>query len=177
MWKDIEGYNGHCKINEHGCVLSFKVNKIDGYELKKRVSTSGYYSVKLSDGKGNKKNHAIHRLLAKAFIDNPFSKREVNHIDENKLNNELSNLEWVTSKENCNHGTRIERIVRAIDYTSVSEKNSRPILQLNHDGTLLRRWDSIKECMLETGFDNSNIVKCCRNKMKSSYGFKWMYAE
>lgn len=62
------------------------------------------------DKDGNKKDENVHRLVALAFIDNPNNLPQVNHIDENKLNNNVVNLEWVNEKQNANHGTRNKRI-------------------------------------------------------------------
>ena len=72
--------------------------------LKKRIGRGGYYQVHLQHFGGGQ---YLHRLLAKLFIPNPENKPQVNHIDGNKLNNSLDNLEWVTCKENINHATKI----------------------------------------------------------------------
>lgn len=97
---DIKGYNGLYKINNKGEVLSLN----NGY-IKKMTpccNTAGYLYVILSNN-GIKKNESIHRLVAKHFIDNPNNYPEVNHIDENKFNNNVSNLEWCTSKYNSDY--------------------------------------------------------------------------
>ena len=70
----------------------------------------GYLFVHLTNGKGKLKNEKIHRLVAKAFIPNPDNLPEVNHIDENKYNNCVDNLEWCSVKYNRNYGTRYQRI-------------------------------------------------------------------
>ena len=76
--------------------------------MKGYKTTYGYLVVKLC--KNNiRSNKKIHRLVAQAFIPNPENKPQVNHIDEDKTNNMVSNLEWMTAKENTNHGTRNER--------------------------------------------------------------------
>lgn len=94
----ISGYY----ISEQGVVISTRYNKGHGIkELKQRLSNSGYLYVSI---KG--KNYYIHRLLAEAYIPNPEHKREVNHKDLNKLNNDLDNLEWVTSSENVIHAKK-----------------------------------------------------------------------
>lgn len=68
----------------------------------------GYLKIKLSNG-AIRKDYYIHRLVAEAYVPNPQDKPQVNHKDENKLNNNASNLEWVTAKENTNYGTHNER--------------------------------------------------------------------
>ena len=69
----------------------------------------GYERVNLKKD-GIEKTMQVHRLVALAFLPNPQNKPEVNHIDENKENNNVDNLEWVTSKENANYGTRNDKI-------------------------------------------------------------------
>lgn len=76
-----------------------------GRVIKPQVSRNGYIRVELwENGKGRK--HLVHRLLAQAFIPNPHAKPQVNHIDGNKANNALHNLEWVTQSENQTHAYR-----------------------------------------------------------------------
>lgn len=100
IWKDIKGYEGLYKISSKGRVKSLKRNTTKGGIMKNIKKT--YYVICLSK-KGVAKYHQIHRLIAKAFIPNPNKKPQVNHIDGNKFNNEISNLEWVTVSENIKH--------------------------------------------------------------------------
>jgi hypothetical protein len=97
---DITGYEGIYKINDIGDVYSVRTKKI----LKPK-KCSGYLMVCLSVN--NKKDQQlVHRLVAQTFIDNPDNKKTVNHIDGNKMNNSLSNLEWSTQSENSKHAFR-----------------------------------------------------------------------
>jgi hypothetical protein len=99
-WKDIEGYEGLYQVSNHGRVKSFKYGKEK--ILKGSITTKGYLQVYLH--KDNKiKRFNGHRLIAIHFIPNPDNKPQVNHIDGNKLNNNISNLEWNTQSENLNH--------------------------------------------------------------------------
>lgn len=126
LWRDIEGYEGLYQVSNFGRVKSFDTkDKLDrirkGRVLKGRKDKYGYIQVGLyKQGVASKKK--IHRLVAEAFISNPENKPEVNHIDEDKTNNIISNLEWVTAKANLNHGTRNERS---------SRKQSIPIIATN----------------------------------------------
>lgn len=82
-------------------------------ERKKTYISNGYEVVQLKV-EGKYKNFYIHRMVAQSFIDNPEDKPQVNHIDDNKTNNNICNLEWVTPKENMNYGTRTERAAAGI---------------------------------------------------------------
>ena len=86
-------------VDEDGNIYSYKSNKF----LKTRVDISGYVTINIQDDSDRNRTKMVHRLVAEAFIPNPENKPEVNHIDTNKQNNNVSNLEWVTSKENKAH--------------------------------------------------------------------------
>lgn len=103
--KDIKGYENLYAITEDGQVWSYTRNRYKSIS----IGRDGYKRVTLSK-KGKPQTIELHRLMALAFIDNPEEKPQVNHKDENKLNNEINNLEWATAKENANYGTRNKRI-------------------------------------------------------------------
>lgn len=96
--KDIEGYEGLYSVTENGEVLSHINNKF----LKPQHNGNGYMCVYLSNNKVQTK-HFIHRLVAKAFIKNPKNKRTINHINGNKKDNRVKNLEWLSYSENHIH--------------------------------------------------------------------------
>jgi hypothetical protein len=95
MFKDIKGFEGRYQINEKGEVYSLLSNLI----LKQLIGSTGYYKVGLWDSKGIKHRILTHRLVAETFIENKHDKPQVNHIDGNKLNNNVCNLEWCTPSE------------------------------------------------------------------------------
>jgi len=100
IWKDIKGYEGYYQVSNTGKVKSFhgKNERI----LSHRINRSGYCQVALSL-QNNLKYFVIHRLVALTFIPNPNNKKEVNHKDGNKTNNNIYNLEWATRSENLLH--------------------------------------------------------------------------
>jgi hypothetical protein len=103
IWKDVEGYEGIYKISTYGRIKSYKT-RLKGKLLSGTVNSDGYNVIILfKDGERGKR---IPRLVAKAFIQNPENKPQVNHKDLNKSNNHVDNLEWCTAKENTYHATR-----------------------------------------------------------------------
>ena len=99
-WKEIEGYNGDYLISNLGKVKSLKNNKESILKLYK--DRDGYYTIALYKNK-IKKTFIVHRLVAKAFIENKDNKLTVNHINGIKTDNSLKNLEWATNIENIQH--------------------------------------------------------------------------
>lgn len=98
VWKDIKGYEGLYQVSNTGKVKSVRRNKI----LKKRLTFDGYVKATLTvDRKAVDKR--VHRLVAEAFIANPYNKPTVNHIDGNKENNNVDNLEWSDRHEQLQH--------------------------------------------------------------------------
>ena len=139
--KDVHDTERYAPINDfpdylitsHGRVLSLHTyhgsNKIR--EIKSHINkVNGYVQVNLHKN-GKQYSKHLHRLVAQAFIHNPDNKPQVNHIDENKTNNHMSNLEWMTSIENVNHGTRNERASKVLSDGRLKGKNN-PFYGKNH---------------------------------------------
>ena len=132
----VEGFENY-EVSSLGKVRNMKTGKI----LKPHLNHKGYLKHHLS--KNNKlKELFLHRIVATAFIDNPEGKPCVNHIDENKLNNDLSNLEWCTVRENIIHGTRTKR---------VAEKLTQKVIQLDINDNILNVFKSMRQAERETG--------------------------
>ena len=154
----IEGFENY-EVSNLGKVRNIK----SGIMLKPWITKDGYLRHCLY--KHNKrKNLLLHRIIATAFIDNPGKKPQVNHIDENKTNNDLSNLEWCTVRENIIHGTRTKR---------VAEKHFKKVIQLDLNDNVLNEFESIKQAGQETGVFATSISACCNGKRKSAGGYKW----
>lgn len=162
IWMPVAGFDGLYEVSNYGRVKSLKRNTTRGGIMKSHVN-KGYEYVHLCKN-GKHKNAKVHRLVAIAFIPNPEAKPEVNHKDENKLNNHATNLEWATPKENINHGTRAARF---------AEKIRKPIVQCDMDGRPIREWPSSVSVERELGYKSSNIRSVCCGNAKSAYGFKW----
>ena len=152
IWKDIPEYENLYQVSSYGRIKSLDhytkdVNKtqfIKGRILKPQHQTTGYYKVTLSKN-GIKKQYTIHRLVAKTFLANPENKIEVNHIDGDKLNNNISNLEWTTPKENTRHAIK-----------SGLNKNYGE----NHYKSILTKKDVLRILeLLKQGLSHSSIAK------------------
>lgn len=158
-WIVIKGFERY-EISNKGNVR----NVLSGKALKPSLNTGGYQYVTLCCSR-HRKNKTIHRLVAEAFIQNPLNLPEVNHKDENKENNNVSNLEWVTKKENMNYGTRTER---------ANQKKYKAVYQCAKNGEEVRKFESLKEAEKE-GFNHSAISECCYGKRKTHGGYKWRF--
>ena len=108
----------------------------------------------------------IHRLVAMAFIPNPKCYKEINHKDENKLNNNADNLEWCSHKYNMKFGTRNKR---AIDNTKKS------VIQYTMSGKYVCSYNSIIEAAGKMSISKGNIVSVLKGNRKSAGGYKWKY--
>ena len=157
---EIEGFDNY-EVSNLGKVRNIKSGRI----IKPQLTHNGYLVHALCEN-NKRKNLYLHRIIATAFIDNPGEKPQVNHIDENKTNNDLSNLEWCTVKENNIHGTRTKR---------AAEKCSKKVVQLDLNDNVLNEFESMKQAERETGVSVRRISDCCCNeKRKSAGGYKWM---
>ena len=162
IFKDIEGYEGLYQISNYGNVKSlgnckYKKDKI----LKYSKDKDGYLYVGLCKN-GKHKYIKIHRLVAEAFIENPNNYQQVNHKDEDKTNNHVTNLEWCTPKYNSNYGTRIQRVI---------ESQSR-MVECIETGIV---YSSTIQVERELGFKQSSISRCCNGIRNTCGGFHWCY--
>ena len=170
IFKDVKGYEALYQVSNFGQILSLNYHRSGKPRLLKPCkSTNEYLQVNLYKN-GKSKMCKIHRLVAETFISNPDNLPEVNHKDEDKTNNSVYNLEWVTAKENSNHGTRNERIAK----TNTNGKKSKKVLQFTKFGELIREWPSTMECE-RNGYYHGYIAACCRGERNSAYGFLWKY--
>lgn len=155
---EIEGFENY-EVSNLGKVRNIKSGRL----LKPWIIQSGYLGLCLYEN-NKRKNLLLHKIIATAFIDNPEEKPCVNHIDENKLNNDLSNLEWCTVRENNMHGTRTKR---------AAEKHFKKVIQLDLNDNVLNEFESIKQAERETGIYATSISACCNGKRKSAGKYKW----
>ena len=182
IWKNIEGYEGLYQVSNLGNVKSLKfgprnhAKQWDEKLLKIGITNCGYCKVQLhKDGRSQMKY--VHRLVAEAFLPNPQNKPQINHIDGDKTNNLLSNLEWCSPGENQSHA--IAKGLRSLSpmVGKHGDKNplSRSIIQCDLSGKPIRRWASISDAAEALGVNRSSISNCLNGRHKTSCGFKWEY--
>lgn len=153
IWKDVcDGY----KVSNYGRVLSLAKTTIRGRKYDKILSASkkdnGYYAVSIN---GN--NEYVHRLVAKAFIDNPNNFNEINHKDEDKSNNKVDNLEWCTKSYNVSYSKSLK--IKQID----------PITK-----EVINRYDSAIRAAIKNNISASAIYNCLYGKSKTCGGYEWI---
>lgn len=166
VWKPIKGYEGLYEVSNLGRVMSIYYNNFAPPRILRPYIRGDYLAVVLYKDKCPKRI-SVHRLVASAFLDNPNNLPQVNHLDENKLNNRLDNLEWVTAKENSNHGTSIHRS---------ATKRSKKIRAKDAMGNILHQFNSLAEAERH-GYNHGNISECCYGRRKHHKGLIWEFVE
>lgn len=148
VWKDIPGYEDLYKVNQWGDIYSLYTNK----KLKWSLHKDGYKQYNLSK---NKKKYIMmaHRAVALAFISNPDNLPVVNHKDENKLNCDVSNLEWCTIKYNNNYSDNGKQ---------AGLKTSKKIYCYNLDGSLFKIFESVRQSARFFKVNDGKICKSAR---------------
>ncbi len=160
IWKDIEGWQGY-QVSDQGRVKSFKKYS-EGKLLTPYKNKKGYLQVHLRD-KNKSKTIQCHRLVLLTFNPIPNAdKMEVNHKNENKQDNCLSNLEWTTHLENVRHGTGITR-------KAMAQYKKLLCVELN---TI---FDSVKSASETLHINYGNLTSCCNGHLETCGGYHWKY--
>lgn len=184
IWKDIKDYEGLYMVSNLGRIKSLKRKANTGrggwriWEeriLKQGTGTSGEKTIVLysSNSENKKRSRLVHRLVIEAFIPNPENKPTVNHIDGNRKNNCLSNLEWATWSENNKHA-----YLTGLNNPSKNlPKHNRPVDMLDLEGNILMSFNSITEASLYIGKSLSPIYGVCAGypKHHTAHGYKWKF--
>lgn len=171
-WKNIKGYEGLYQVSNLGNVKSFYKNE---HLLKLCKNPRGYLIVILSN-QGITKTRTVHRLVAEAFITNQENKPQVNHIDGNKLNNRIDNLEWCTGSENVKHSWNngLEKVTNRMR-EHCKEIFNKKIYQYSKQGELMKEWESASQAGRELNIFQQAIVNNLKGRSKTAGGFVWKY--
>ena len=180
-WKPITNFESHYEVSSHGRVRSverlvnsnIKNNKKvfkKSIILKPNLKKNGYLEIDLCIG-NNHKTVLIHRLVAKAFIQNPNNKPYVNHINFNRIDNRVENLEWVTAKENSQHSSnfgrmysKLQKSIQCIETGKTFTSSYKAAEWLN---AVKYGYSKNIACM------GRNIRAVCTGKRKSAFGYRW----
>lgn len=187
IWKDIKGYEGYYQVSNYGNVRS--LDRFDGvHDRKGQLITpilkyNGYLQVGLRKH-SQRKYISVHRLVALHFLENPENKEQVNHIDCNKLNNHVDNLEWVTPKENQQHAKRNglrDHMRKGPDHPYYGmrgerSKSAKKVVRYNPETHEVKIYNA-KILAKDDGFDVTSISKCCHKKLKTHKGYEWYFYE
>lgn len=176
-WLDVVGYEGLYQVSDHGRV------RRNGHIKAVSVDHGGYVTVSLSR-KSKQQTLKVHRLVALAFIPNPEHKKTVNHIDGNKQNNSINNLEWATHGENHKHAYRTGlKKVSELQRQRASETGKRTC-ELNRPRKVVVCRNASKSYEFVSAHEGARfvkgsataIVKCCKGKQRTHKGYEWWYA-
>ena len=169
IWRNIEGYKGLYKVSNLGRIKSYPRNGTIKQEriLKQTIDNNGYLIVGLH--KNNKaKKVCVHWLVANAFIPKEKEHEVINHVDGDKSNNKLSNLERCTQSHNIKESYRLGL---------ETPPNEKKILQYDLEGNFIKEWKSGSEAGRQLNIGQSNISACCRGLRKQANGFVWKFKE
>lgn len=167
----IDNFSNYEIYPNEGKIWSYKSNKFIGNK-----TPTGYYNCTLRADDGSLWNTSVHRAIWVAVNGQIPSDMQINHIDENKDNNSISNLNLMTCKENTNYGSRNERAAKAISKSNTNNPNRSKAVGAYRNGELVITFPSTAEAG-RNGFDHSCVAKCCRGvKNYNTYkGYTWQY--
>ena len=165
IWKDIPEYLGIYQVSNYGSIR--KVGKCKKPKLMSpKPNQKGYLRVCFAVG-GKARFYRVHRLVAQAFIPNPLNKPQINHKDGDKLNNCVSNLEWVTNQENCEHAQR----------NGLTNYHKRPVV-LMKNGKAIKKFESISDAVRKSNIKFETIyfqLTNCKHKQNKTKNVYWAF--
>lgn len=167
QWRNVVGYNGKYLVSNEGRVKNAKTGRV----LKELITHTGYVKVHLFRV-NDEKNIFLHRIVAEAFLPNPQRKPQVNHIDGNKLNNNVENLEWCTNKENVRHSW--ENGLREGNIQWYNSKKKR-VVAISIDGADVIRFNSIAEA--KKHFNTNHVSDVLNGHREQTKGYRFVFDE
>ena len=193
IWKDVPGYEGLYQVSNFGRVRSFLIggrkkknsdffDKIsDAPKILSTRRREGYIGVCITKECVRRHTH-VHRLVAETFIPNPDGYKEVNHIDGNKQNNSVENLEWCSSSYNVRHSIKMhpEQLNGIMRFNKIEK--TVPVFQISKDGEIIGRFSSGAEASRKTGICGRNIMQVANHtpfkpghERKTAGGYIWRF--
>ena len=180
IWKDVKGYEGSYQVSNLGRVKGLARivphGRCGTCSIKEKVLTpgehrQGYLMAFLARDRKRKRIY-VHRLVAIAFLSNPFNKPTVNHKDGDKSNNKSTNLEWATRSENTIHAyaTGLKKPIKNAEHY-----RSKTVIQLDLSGNFISRHISASVASRELSISKGNISNGCCGNRKTAGGFRWIH--
>lgn len=179
VWKDIPNYEGLYQVSNLGRVKMMSrvvmanksKRKISEHIIKQIKNPKGYLAVDLWRNNGYIR-FMVHRIVLYAFVGIPQDSYECNHRNQNRSDNRVVNLEWITHKENLNYGDRTTKHRK----TMTNHQNlSKRVMQYDLNGDFIAEYPSLREAGRQLGFSISNIKECCKGRYKSTHGYIFRY--
>ena len=201
-WRGIPGYEGRYQVSNRGRVKSLpKYHQKEEIILKGDLDKDGYVHVRLCVNEKVRKRHSVHRLVALAFMPNPYGYPEIDHINANPSDNNVDNLRWTTRRMNLMNPITRERKSRASKGRTFSEeilkkmseakkgrklsqhvinvlveKNNVPVIMYDESWNEIACFNSIKSAAIATGVNAKSISAVCMNKRNRAGGYRWKRA-
>jgi hypothetical protein len=164
-YRPIVGYETRYGISETSEIFSFITNKI----LKFWTHHDGYKCIKLVNDNGKPIGYYVHILVAKTYLTKTdIMQTQVDHIDGDKLNNDLSNLRFVTGSENIRNAFRNNKNMTC---------GRRSVQKLDNDHNVLETYESVISAARNNGLHQNDIIRCCRNTDVTAHGYYWAYSQ
>lgn len=168
IFKPLTDYEGKYLISSHGRIFNIHTHKF----INLHMSNRGYLLACLYDNKTKKSVTVnVHRLVADKFIPNPDNLSDCNHIDEDKTNNNVENLQWVSHKDNCNYGERNRKISSTHKGKPRDGRPPRPVINLDTG----EYYESLKEASEKTGVHTGVIFNSCNRTYTRKHKHNWSY--
>lgn len=169
-WRSISEFPEAYEVSDFGRIRSItrclpNGHKYPGKILSTKVQRNGYLTVHLSY-RNKPYTRLVHRLVASTFIENPNGFLQVNHINENKKDNRVENLEWCSGSRNCKYGHRNDAMIN---------QRKKAVNQYTIDGALIKTFPILNAAARETGVNAAHICDVCKGRRSSAGGFKWEY--
>ena len=182
IWKDIKEYEGLYQVSNLGRIkrirfINNKANKNKEKIINQTDNGNGYKIVGLCKN-GKRKNYYVHRLVADAFIINQNNYKEINHIDNDRSNNKVKNLEWCNRNYNIKYSYNKGKHIAPKPMLGRKGKNhpmSKKVKQYDLLGNFIKEYESASLASEETNICYMSIKKCRCGKQKTAGGFIWTY--
>lgn len=191
IWKPIKGYEGYYEASNLGNIRS--VDRVilstanilhtehkqlrRGRVLKQGNGRKGYKIVVLQRD-GQKRTMYTHRIIAMTFVENPYNKPCIDHINGICTDNRAENLRWCTQKENINNPNTVYKNLDTLKQNALTNCKAKTILQLDKDSLEVIQEISPKSSYFkDMGYVRAYITSACRNRKKNAYGYKWAFKD